>query len=84
MPKVATSVRLVETATKWRAMCASSFACARNQERAERALASVSWVVKVLEATTKRVVSGESPFRVSARWVASTLETKCARRSGRP
>ena len=36
----------------------------------------VSWVVKVLEAIMKRVVSGLRRFRVSAMWVPSTLETK--------
>ena len=48
----------------------------KNQSRAEKALVMVSWVVKVLEAIIKRVVSGLSFFRVSAMCVPSTLETK--------
>ena len=36
----------------------------------------VSWVVKVFEAMMKRVVSGESVFRVSAICVPSTFDTK--------
>jgi hypothetical protein len=39
----------------------------------------VSWVVKVLEATMNSVVSGSRCLSVSARWVPSTLETKCGR-----
>ena len=41
------------------------------------ALVMVSWVVKVLEATMNRVRAGSSRASVSARWAASTLETKC-------
>ncbi|CSB38146.1 Uncharacterised protein [Vibrio cholerae] len=37
----------------------------------------VSWVVKVLEATKKRVVSGSTFFSVSAMCVPSTFDTKC-------
>ena len=48
----------------------------RNQRRAVCALVMVSWVVKVLEAMMKSVVSGEIFFRVSAICVPSTLETK--------
>ncbi|MNT82385.1 hypothetical protein D3C72_2221070 [compost metagenome] len=49
----------------------------RNQSRALWALVMVSWVVKVLDATRNRVVSGFSGLSVSAIWVPSTLETKC-------
>jgi hypothetical protein len=44
---------------------------------AESALVIVSCVVNVLEAMTNIVASGSSFFSVSARWVPSTLETKC-------
>ena len=40
------------------------------------ALVMVSCVVKVLEAMTKRVLSGSHFLRVSAMWVPSMLETK--------
>ena len=47
-----------------------------SQDRARRALASVSWVVKVLEQMMNRVVAGSRcPVR-SANCTPSTLETK--------
>ena len=49
---------------------------ARNQSRAECALVMVSSVVKVLEATMKRVSSGSRSRVASAKSVPSTLETK--------
>jgi hypothetical protein len=51
---------------------------------ADRALAIVSWVVKVFEATTNNVVAGDSPRSVSSRWAPSTFETKCNRGPSRP
>ena len=83
MPNAVTPSRLVESAAKWRATAVSSRAVCRNHVRAECALVMVSWVVKVLEAMRKSVVSGCTRFNVSARSVPSTLATKCARRSGR-
>ena len=58
MPKSRTAAALVDTATKWRATAASSPCAATIQARATFALASVSWVVKVFEATTNRVLRG--------------------------
>ena len=59
----------------WR--CASvCLSLARNQSRAEWALVMVSSVVKVLEATRKRVSSGSRSRVASAKSVPSTLETK--------
>ena len=82
MPKAATRSALVETATKWSATAAVSPRAATSQSRALWALVMVSWVVKVLEATTNRVVAGSRWRMVSARWVPSTLETKWTRSSG--
>jgi glucose-6-phosphate isomerase len=45
------------------------------------ALVIVSWVVKVLEATMKSVVSGLHCLVTSARSVPSMLDTKCAFKS---
>ena len=53
---------LVDRATKCLATALSSPAAARNQRRAVWALVMVSWVVKVLEATRKSVVSGSNPL----------------------
>ena len=58
-------------------MCDSLPAAFKNHSRAVWALVMVSWVVKVLEATMKRVVSGFTRRRASAIWVPSTFETKC-------
>ena len=81
MPNAATALALVETATKWRATAVSSPPIRfTSHSRAEFALVIVSWVVKVLEATTKSVRSGSTWRRVSARSAGSTLETKKARR----
>ncbi len=60
MPNFVTSFSLVERATKCLATCLLSPAVFRNQSRADVALVSVSCVVKVLEATMNRVVSGLS------------------------
>ena len=67
MPKASTFFTLVDIATKCFEMCRGSFAWDKNQPLAEKALAIVSWVVKVFEAIMKSVVSGSSGFRVSAR-----------------
>ena len=48
----------------------------RNQARALCALAMVSWVVKVLEATRNSVVSGSTRLSASAMCEPSTLDTK--------
>ena len=74
-----TSASLVEIATKCFAIAASSLARARNHSRAERALAIVSCVVNVFDATVKSVVAGWSDRSVSARCAPSTFDTKCVR-----
>src|SRR5713101_1149809 len=76
MPKLLTSLVLVDRATKCLATWASCLACARNQSLAVWALVSVSWVVKVLEATMNSVVSGFRRLVVSAIWVPSIFDTK--------
>ena len=77
MPNLVTSASLVDRATKCLAMCDSSGAVLRNQFLAVMALVVVSCVVKVLDATRNRVVSGSESRRASVMWVPSTLETKC-------
>ena len=84
IPKSRTRSSLVDTATKCRATARSSPSRETSQARAERALVSVSCVVKVLDSMTKSVVSGSTRARVSARSVPSRFETKCPVRSGRP
>ena len=79
MPNFFASASLVEMATKCFAIAASSCARARNHSRAERALAIVSCVVKVFDATVKSVVAGWSDRSVSARCAPSTFDTKCVR-----
>ncbi len=81
MPNAATSAALVDTATKWRAT-ASSPSASVSQRRAERALVSVSTVVKVFDDTMNRVVAGSRPSTASARSLPSTLETKRHRSRG--
>jgi hypothetical protein len=66
IPKRATSAAFVETATKCLAT-ASSPRAPVSQARAEAALVIVSWVVKVLEATTNRVRAGSSRAMVWTR-----------------
>ena len=58
MPNFAAASTLVVVATKWRAMSLPPWA--RNQSRAACALAIVSWVVKVLQATMNSVSRGVS------------------------
>lgn len=59
----------------------TSLADSKNQSRALSALVIVSWVVNVLEATMKSVVSGLHCLVTSARSVPSMLDTKCAFKS---
>lgn len=54
----------------------TSLAFSRNQSLADVAFVIVSWVVNVLLATMKRVVSGSETLRASARCVPSMLLTK--------
>src|SRR6056300_754715 len=75
IPKAAVFSVLVETATKC-LLTAVSGAFFKNQARILWALLRVSWVVKVLDTITKRVVSGFNPFKTSSWWSPSTLETK--------
>mmetsp|Transcript_11067 Transcript_11067/g.37682 ORF Transcript_11067/g.37682 Transcript_11067/m.37682 type:complete len:209 (-) Transcript_11067:184-810(-) len=81
IPKALQPSVLVERATKCCATAASGAPPWRNHALALCALVIVSWVVKVLEATTKSVVAGSRARRVSAMCVPSTLLTKCTRRS---
>merc|ERR1719458_2295422 len=76
MPNSATLAALVDKATKCFATAFSSPAFSRNQVLAVVALVMVSCVVNVLEAMTKRVLSGSHFLRASAMWVPSMLETK--------
>ncbi|SKF62657.1 Uncharacterised protein [Mycobacteroides abscessus subsp. abscessus] len=87
MPKSATLSRAVETATKWAATASARFAsessmappwprASNSQLRARRALVSVSRVVKVLDATMNRVVSGSRSPTFSARSLGSMFDTK--------
>ena len=63
MPNLLTASVLVDMAAKCLAMAASSLAAGQEPAaRAEWALVMVSWVVKVLEATRNRVVSGFDRF----------------------
>ena len=50
-------------------MLLTSFAASRNQSLAVLALVMVSWVVNVLEAMTKRVVSGFSLLNKNVTYV---------------
>jgi hypothetical protein len=83
MPNPATSLALVDSATKCRATASlPARSLSSSQLRAERALVRVSWVVNVLDATMNSVRSGSRSATVSARWVPSTLDTKWARIPG--
>ena len=81
MPKAVTASALVETATKWRAMAASSPRAARVHCRAVWALVMVSRVVKVFDEMMNRVSAGSRSRVASAKSVPSTLETKRKTRS---
>ena len=81
IPNLPTPAALVESAAKCLATAASSLAAASSQALALLALVMVSWVVKVLDATRKSVVSGFKSLVVSAMWVPSTLDTKWTLRS---
>ena len=83
----------VETATKCLAIASDSslsaspitpaaFSACSSQERASRALVSVSNVVNVFEATMNNVVSGSRSAVFSATSVGSMLDTKRAVRPG--
>ena len=78
MPKSLTRWAFVETATKWLAT-AFSPSVSTSQSLAACALASVSCVPNVLDATMKSVVSGLSVASVSAKCEESTFETKWVR-----
>ena len=76
IPNSATASALVETATKCRATAVSSPPRpSSSQVRATVALVIVSIVVKVLEATTNRVVAGSASTSASCRSLPSTLDT---------
>ena len=75
MPKAAVASALLERATKCRPTACPPSA-SMSQDLAVTALVMVSSVVKVLEATMKRVDAGSSPLRASLIWLASTLATK--------
>ena len=93
MPNSATLSSAVETATKCLAIASFSSLSASpttpaalsscsSQERANRALVSVSSVVNVLDATMNRVVSGSRSAVLVATSVGSMLETNRAARPG--
>ena len=76
MPNFATSVALVETATKCLAIEVSSpRAPASDHSRAVRALVIVSSVVNVLDETMKSVSAGSRSCTASAKSVPSMFET---------
>ncbi len=75
IPNFLISVRFVETAAK----CfetALTFNLETSQSLIVLALEMVSWVVKVLETITNKVVSGFKSLMISKTWSPSTLETK--------
>ena len=76
MPNSATFSVAVETATKCRATAFGSFSFFNAQSRADSALASVSRVVNVFDATMNSVLSGDRPRVASLKSVPSTLDTK--------
>ena len=83
MPNSETFSAFVETATKCLAMASfassvpsSRWRLSRNQRRAACALASVSCVVKVFDATTKSVSAGSRSANFEVKSAGSTLETK--------
>ncbi len=76
MPNFATSLLFVDMAAKCFAMASCGAPDFRNHSRAVCALVIVSSVVKVFEATRKRVSSGLRSRVASAKSVPSTLETK--------
>jgi len=82
MPNADTSAAAVETATKCFATAASAPSVPTSQSRAERALASVSSVVNVFEATMKSVSAGSRPAVASTKSLPSTFDTKRKARSG--
>jgi hypothetical protein len=75
IPNSATSLALVDTATKCFATASSEPSLDSAHSRAEWALVIVSSVVKVLEETTNRVSAGSRSRVDSAKSVPSTLET---------
>ncbi len=75
MPNSATFSAAVDTATKCEAMASSEPRASTKWRRAACALAMVSWVVNVLEATTTRVVAGSISASTAERSAGSTLET---------
>ena len=75
MPKAAVLSSALDTAANWPAGSSTRSAI---QRRTVSALVIVSMVVKVLEDTITSVVSGSSPFSVSAASAPSTLEMKCS------
>ena len=82
MPNLLTPSALVDTATKCLATANSSPSSLTSQARAVWALVMVSWVVKVLEATMNKVLSGSHSAKTWLMWAPSTLETKCIRKVG--
>ncbi len=76
MPNLATSLALVDTATKCLATDFSSFSFASAQLRAVCALVIVSSVVNVLEEMMNRVSSASRSRVASRKSVPSMFETK--------
>ena len=82
MPKAATSSALVDTATKWWRTASASPRASTSHSRAERALVSVSIVVKVFEETMNSVSAASRPVTASAMSLPSTFDTKRTFSSG--
>ena len=80
MPNSAAAATLLVRATKWRATSWPPLAL--NQASAERALTIVSKVVKLLDATTKSVVSGFKGASTAVNSWPSTFDTKWKRLPG--
>ena len=75
MPNSATSLALVDTATKCLATAASSPSSRTTQSRADRALVSVSIVPNVFEEMMNSVSSAARSLVASTKSVESTLDT---------
>ena len=73
MPNARVPSKLVDTATSCLDASPPPWT---NQSLAMRALAMVSWVVKVLLTITNMVVLGFNPDNTDSTWAPSTLLTK--------
>ncbi len=83
IPNFPTASAFVETATKCRAIAASSVSPSTTHARAVRALVIVSRVVNVFDETTNNVSAGSRSTVASAKSVPSTFDTNRKVRSRR-